>query len=58
MAAVVHQGGIDPIRFCFVYRRLDPKPWTYLYLKGGVGVLLRLLISPEALRLGSWGGAF
>ena len=58
MAAVVRQGGIDHVRFCFVYRRLDPKPWTYLYLRGGVGVLLRLLVSSEALSLGSWGGSF
>ena len=55
MEAVFCQGDIDPVRLCLVYRRSDPEPRTYLNLRGGLGVLLRLLVSPEALRLGSWG---
>ena len=58
MTSVLRQGGINPVCCFLVYFRLDPKPWTYLHMRGGVGVLLRLLISSEALRLGSWGGAF
>ena len=56
MAVVFWQGDIDPVRLCLVYRRSDPEPQTYLHLRGWVGVLLRLLIYPEALILGSWGG--
>ena len=57
LEAVIYQGGIYPVCLCVVYRRSDPEPWAYLRLRGGVGVLLRLLVSLEALRLGSWGGA-
>ena len=55
---VLYKGGIDPVRLCLVYRRLDPELHTYLHLRGGVGVLIRLLVSPAALRLGRWGGYY
>ena len=57
VAAIVRQVGIDPVLRCLIYLCLDPEPRTYLYLRGGVGVLIRILVSPAALRLGSWGGA-
>ena len=58
VAAVVRQGGIDPVCRCLIYRRSYPERQTYLHLRGWVGVLLRLLVSPADLRLGSWGFAF
>ena len=56
VAAVVRQGNIDPVFCCLVYFRSNSEPWNYLHMKGGVGVLLHLLVSPAALRLGIWGG--
>ena len=58
VTAIVRQGNIDPVFRLLVYRRSDPEPRTYLHLRNGVGVLLRLLISPAALHLGSWEGAY
>ena len=52
VAAVVCQGNIDLVFCCLVYCRSNPEPWNYLHMKGGVGVLLHLLVSPAALRLG------
>ena len=58
VASVVYQGDIGPVRRCFVYCHSDPEPQTYLHLRGGVVVMLRFLVSPVALCLGSWGGAY
>ena len=55
VAAVVCQGDIDPVRRSLVYRCSDTEPWSYLHLRGTVVVLLRLLVFPAALNLGSWG---
>ena len=52
VAAVIRLGDVEPVCRHLVYGSSDPEPWTYLHLRGGVGVLLRLLISPAALRLG------
>ena len=57
VASVVRQGGIDPVHRCLVYLCSDPEPQTYLHLGVGVVVLIRLMVSPAALCLGSWGGA-
>ena len=57
VVAVICKEDIDPVCRCLVYCRLDPEPQTYMYLRGGVGVLLLPLVSTAALRLGSWGGA-
>ena len=56
--AIVCQGGIYPVRRCLIYCRSGPEPCTYLHLRGRVGVLFSLLVSPSALRLGGWGDAF
>ena len=55
VASIFFQRDIEPVCLCVVYRRSDPEPRTYLYLGGWVGVLFHLLVSPAALRLGSWG---
>ena len=57
VASVVRKGGITPAHLCLVYCCSDPEPWTNLHLRGGVGVLLRILASPAILCVGSWGGA-
>ena len=56
VASIFFQRDIEPVCLCIFYFRSDPEPRTYLHLRGRVGVLLRLLVSPEALHLGSWGG--
>ena len=53
VAAVVYQGDIYPVSHCLVYCRQDPEPCTYLHLRGGIGVLIRPLVSSAALCLGS-----
>ena len=56
MAVVVHLGDINPVRRCFIDGCLNPEPWSYLHLRGGVGIMLLHLI-PPALRLWVYGGA-
>ena len=57
VAAVVRLGHADPIRHRLVDRSPNPKPWAYLHLWGGVGVMLLFLISPASLRLWRGDGA-
>ena len=56
VTSVVCQGDIDHVHHCLVYSHSYPEALTNLHLRGEVGVLLRLLVSPAALCLGSWGG--
>ena len=55
MAAVIRQWYVNSVPCHLVYCRADPEPRTYLHLRGGVGVMLRLLISSAALQLGEVG---
>ena len=57
VAAVIRLGYAYPVRCCRVNISPNPKPWPYLHLWGGAGVVLLRLNSPPALRLKRGGGA-
>ena len=56
LAVVVHLGDVNLVRRCFIDGCLNPEPWSYLHLRGGVGIMLLYLI-PPALLLWDYGGA-
>ena len=56
LAAVVHLGDVNPVRRRFIDGCPNPEPWSYLNLRGGVGIMLLYLI-PPALLLWDYGGA-
>ena len=55
VAAVVYLGDVYPFRRRCVDVRPNPKPRPYLYLWGGVWIVLLHLVTPPALRLGRGG---
>ena len=56
VATVVCLWYVDPFRRRRVNSSLNPKPRTYLNLRGGMGVVFLRLISSPALHLGRGGG--
>ena len=50
VASVVRLGFFDPDRRHLVDSNPNPKPWLYMHLLGGVGVVFLFLITPD-LRL-------
>ena len=56
VVAVVSVGHFQSLTQRFFNYRVDPEPRTCLQLRGGVRILINLMVASTVLCLGSWGG--